>query len=154
MGVPILYTNTATIRAVVGVTDKEVPDTKLTDQHLETQIKTALYGWVPTYEAIYNTGAATGATSDEVYQKDLLVSYCTFFGAVRIVEMIMALRSQVSNGKNEVHRFNVDWKELLSVFKGKLDEVKTLLENLLSTSTGGTKYFGSSIPSYDPVTNT
>lgn len=154
MGTAVLYTNTDAIRAAVGVTDTEIPDSMVTDQQMERQVKTALYSWLPTYATLYATGSADGATEEEVYVKDLLVLYCTYYGAVRMVEMIMAMRQRVSDGKSEVERFVIDWSALLEALKGRLDEVQSLLEEEVNPSHGGPSYFGVATPDYDPVTNT
>lgn len=154
MSVAILYTDTDAIRAVTGIKEVEISDSMLTDQQLERQLKTALYGWLPTYATVYSAGVAGGASADEIYRKDLLVSYCLYFGAVRLVEMIMALRQSVGDGKSEVARFNLNWLELLEVFKDRLEEAKALLDELINPSSGGPAYFGKASPDYDPVTNT
>lgn len=154
MGTSILYTSTDAIRAVVGVTEKEVSDAMITDQQLEMQIKTALYGWLPTYPTVYSEGTSDTATDEQEYRKDLLISYCMFFGGVRIVEMILALRESVGDGKSEVTRFDLNFGELLSTLKGRLDDAQAALKEAVNPSSGGTAYFGSATPDYDPVTNT
>ena len=155
MGTPVLYVDTDAVRAVVGVKVKEVPDAMFTDQQMERQLKTALYGWLPTYEALYDTGSAGGATADQSYIRDLITSYCLFYCAVRVIEMVLALRHQVGDGKSEVKRFDTDFKELLEVFNARLDEAQGLLEDLTSTGgTDGAQYFGKATPDYDPVSNT
>jgi hypothetical protein len=150
----VLYTDTDAIRSAVGVTTREVSDDLLTQQKLESQTKVSLYGWLPDHATRYAAGTATDATDQEVYVKDLIVLYCTYFGAVRVVEMIMALRRRVGDGKSEVERFDVNWLELLEILKGRLDEIQNLLEEELGLSSGGPSYFGKAVPDYDPVTNT
>jgi hypothetical protein len=154
MSTAVLYTNTDAIRAAVGISSTEIPDSMITDQQMERQVKTALYSWLPTYPALYTAGDAEEATDEQVYVKDLLVLYCTYFGAVRLVEMIMAMRQRVSDGKSEVERFNIDWLSLLEALKGRLDEIQDLLEEVINPSHGGPSYFGKAVPDYDPVTNT
>lgn len=155
MGTPVLYIDTDAVRAAVGVKVIEVPDAMFTDQQMERQLKTALYGWLPTYEALYDTGSASDATANEAYVRDLLISYCLFYCAVRVVEMVRAVRHQVGDGKTEVQRFDTEYKELLEVFNARLDEAQGLLESLINASpTEGTDYFGKATPDYDPVTNT
>lgn len=153
MGASILYTSTDAIRAVVGVTETEVPDAMITDQHLEMQLKTSLYGWLPTYAAIYTDGTGATPTAEQEYMKDLLVSYCMFFGGVRIVEMILALRESVGDGKSQVTRFDLNFGELLSTLKGRMSEAQEALKEVLNPSSGGTSYFGAATPDYDPVSN-
>lgn len=150
----ILYTTTDAIRAAVGVTDTEISDKVLTDQLLETQVQTAVYGWLPTHTTIYSEGTGASATAEQKYKKDLLVHYCLFYGAVRVVEMIMALRHKVGDGKSEVQRFDVDWEALLEILKARRDAAQTMLEQIVNPSDGGTNYFGTASPGYDPVTNT
>ena len=154
MGTSVLYTSTDAIRAVVGVTVKEVPDAMITDQQLEMQLKTALYGWLPTYSTVYSEGTSGTATAEQEYMKDLLVSYCMFFGGVRIVEMILALRESVGDGKSEVTRFDLNFGELLSTLKGRLEDAQTALRGVLTPASSSTPYFGSAAPDYDPVSNT
>lgn len=154
MGTSILYTSTDAIRAVVGVTEKEVPDAMITDQQLEMLLKTALYGWLPTYSTVYSDGTAETATGEQEYMKDLLVSYCMFFGGVRIVEMILALRESVGDGKSEVTRFDINFGELLSTLKGRMEEAQATLKEVLNPTSGSSPYFGVATPNYDPVSNT
>ena len=154
MSTPILYTDTSAVRAAVGIKETEVPETMITDQGMERQLKTALYGWVPTYEALYDAGNASGATEQEAYIKDLLVSYCLFFICVRLIEMVLALRRQVGDGKSQVARFDTDYKTLLEMYTKRRDEIQTLIEDQITPSTGGVQYFGKATPDYDPVSNT
>jgi hypothetical protein len=154
MSTPILYTDTAAVRAAVGVKDTEVPDSMITDQQMERQLKTALYGWLPTYETKYDEGNADGASADQAYLKDLLISYALFYCCVRVIEMVLALRQQVGDGKSQVKRFDTDMKALLEVYKGRRDEVQALIEDLVVPTAGDIDYFGKATPDYDPVTNT
>ena len=154
MTAPILYSDTAAIRAAVGVKEKEIPDSYLTDQNLEMQVRTGLHSWLPTYATLYATGASAGATDDERYVTDLLVAYSMFYGAVRVVEMIMAMRLSVGDGKAEMTRFNVKWSELLEMMRARLSETEDALKDILDMGSSGTDYFGSAVPNYDPVANT
>lgn len=153
MSAAILYTNTDAIRAAVGVTTKEYPDGMLKDQGLETQIRVDVYGWLPTHATLYATGTANGATDAEVHQKDLLVLYCVFCGAVRLVEMIMAAREKVGDGKSEVQRFDIDWAALLEALNKRKDSYRAELEELVNPTDATIGYFGLATPDYDPVTN-
>jgi hypothetical protein len=152
MGAPVLYTDTSAVRAAVGIKDTEVPDSMITDQQMERQLKTALYGWLPTYEALYDAGNAGTATADEKYIKDLLISYCLFYCCVRVIEMSLALRQSVGDGKSQVARFVTDMKALRDMYKDRLNEVQALIDDLVTPSEGGVSYFGKATPDYDPVT--
>ena len=149
----ILYTDSDAVRAAVGVKDVEVPDDMLQDQQIERQLKTALYGWLPTYEALYDAGNASGATADEVYIKDLLFSYCLFWCCVRVLEMALAQRKSIGDGKTQIERFDVERKELIAAYKARVDEAKQLLSDLVNSSAGAPNFFGKASPDYDPVTN-
>lgn len=150
----ILYTTTGAIRSAAGVDAIDVSDDQLTEQMLETQVKTAVYRWLPTHATVYSEGTAVSPTAEQVYKKDLLVSYCMFYGAVRVVEMIMSLPRKISDGKSQEERFDVDWEALLAVLEARRDEAQTLLEEIINPSDGGPAYFGTAVPDYDPVTNT
>ena len=151
--VHILYSDTAAIRAAIGVTGKELPDNLFTDQQLELQVKTSLYKLFPTYDTLYTTGVSSEAEADEAYVSDLLTLYCTYYGAVRSIEMIMAMRQKITDGKQAVERFAIDWVALLEVMKARLAEIVDALDDVLNTSDGGTAYFGKAVPDYDPVAN-
>lgn len=153
MSIAILYTDSDAIRAAVGITDVEISDAMMQSQMMETQIKTAVYKWLPTHGTIYAAGTAQGATEQEVHLKDLLVMYCMYFGAVRVVEMIMAMRQKISDGKSQLERFDIDWLALLELLKQRRDQAQDALEEILNPSDGGPAYFGLVTPDYDPVTN-
>lgn len=150
----ILYTTTEAIRAAVGVTTKEFPDAMLKDQGLEAQMRTDVYGWLPTHAAVYSAGTAASPTAEEEYLKDLLVQYCMFYGAVRVVEMVMAMRQKVGDGKSQVERFNIDWPLLLSNLNDRKNAAREAIEEVTEVTSGAVSYFGRAVPSYDPVTNT
>jgi hypothetical protein len=152
MGAPVLYTDTSAVRAAVGIKDTEVPDSMITDQQMERQLKTTLYGWLPTYETLYDAGNDGAATSDEKYIKDLLISYCMFYCCVRVIEMALALRKSVGDGKSQVERFDTDLTKLRAMYQERLDEVQALIDDLVTPSEGGVNYFGKASPDYDPVT--
>lgn len=151
--VTILYSNTAAIRAAIGVTDKELPDALFTDQQLELQTKTSLYQWLPSYATHYEAGFESGATADAEHVTNLLTLYCLYYGAVRSIEMILAMRQSVSDGKQEVARFAIDWLALLETMKARLAEIVDALNDVLNLSSAGTAYFGLASPTYDPVAN-
>lgn len=154
MAINILYTDSDAVRAAVGVKDVEVPDSMLLNQDIERQLKTALYGWLPTYAALHTAGTDAGATDDEKYINDLLISYCLFWACVRVLEMSLSQRKSIGDGKTQIERFDVDRKELIAAYKARLDEAKHLLDDLVNTSAGSTSFFGKASPEYDPVTNT
>lgn len=148
----ILYTTTDAIRDAVGVSgSREITDTMLSNQGLETQMQTYLYSWLPTHATVYSEGTTGTPTADQVYKKDLLVMWCLFFGCVRIIEMVMATRQRVSDGKSELERFEVDWQDLLETYKARLAEVQGLLEGEITPTYTATTMFLRVTPDYDPV---
>ena len=150
----VLYSTTEAIRSAIGMQDIELPDAVFTDQDLAVQMRTSLYGFVPAHATLYAAGEEVGATDQEVYIRDLLSQYCMFFGAVRMLESPWHARKQVSDGKSQVQRFDIDWLELLKNLKAKLKEVADLLDEQVNGSVDGIPYFGLARPDYDPVTNT
>lgn len=149
----VLYTTTAAIRAAVGVTAKELPDSMFSDQGLETQVRVALYQRVPTYQALYTAGMESDAEAADLYAVELLELFCLYFGAVRSIEMILAMRKSVTDGKQKVDRFAIDWAALLAAMQKRLDDTVDALEEVVNPGSGGVAYFGKAVPDYDPVTN-
>lgn len=151
--IPVLYSDTDAIRAAIGVTDVELPDAMFGAQGLEMQMRVSLYRKVPTHGTVYLAGMESDASAADVYAADLLALYCMYFGAIRAVEMVLALRQQVSDGKQEVSRFNVDWQKLTAALQRKLDEIGSALVEAVNGTTSGVSYFGKASPDYDPVAN-
>lgn len=155
----VLFTTTQAIRAALGVGSVsvagtlEVPDSMLLDQGLDLQMRTSLYSLVPDYQARYAAGVTGGATAEQVYIKDLLTLYCLYFGAIRLLEMVIALRRKATDGKQGVERFDIDWEALMQALKDRLSKVEDDLAEVLSPNDGGPNYFSRVIPDYDPVTN-
>jgi hypothetical protein len=153
MTTAVLFTDTDAIRAALGVTTKELPDSMLTGQQLETQMKVDLYSWLPTYQTLYDAQSESGVTADQLQIVDLLTLYCMYYGALRACEMILSYRAKVTDGKQAVDRFAVDWKALLETMKQRLADVRALLEGLLGIGTNKVVFFAKASPDYDPVTN-
>jgi hypothetical protein len=149
----ILYTSTDAIRASVGVTVLEFPETAFTDQDMSTQVKVALTRYVPNHATWYSEGTALGATADQVHKADLLKMFCLYWCSIRAVKMIMAMRQKVSDGKQEVQRFQVRLSELLEALQDQLDEVIEDLIELVDGTVAPHAVLSLSKPTYDPVTN-
>jgi hypothetical protein len=149
----ILYTTTDAIRASVGVQVLEFPDTAFTNQDMATQVKVALTRYVPDHAARYAAGIAPGATEAAVQGSDLLKMFCLYWCSIRTVKMILAMRQKVSDGKQEVQRFQVRLSELLEALQDQLDEIIEDLSELIEGPTTAGRIIGVSKPAYDPVTN-
>ena len=154
MATAILFSDTDAIRAALGVTTKEIPDSLLTGQQLEMQMKADLYSWLPTYQALYDAQDDSGATAEQAYIADLLTLYCMYWGAVRACEMMLAYRQKVTDGKQAVDRFQIDWKLLLETMAKRLADIRAMLEDLLGIGSDRVVFFAGVKPDYDPVANT
>jgi hypothetical protein len=150
MSIVILYTTTEAIRAAVGVAATEVSDDALVDQALEDQLLSDLYHWIPDHASLYGVDS----TAQEKQTTRLLEMYCMYFGAIRVIEMVLILRQSVTDGKQAVARFKVDWELLMSQFKARLGEIRAELEDITGVTYNSTGFFGVASPDYDPVTNT
>lgn len=146
------YTNTDEIRAVIGVTDNEVSDDQLLDMLLEKRLLSELHNWLPAHAALFDTGAASGATADAENDKRNLEIYSAYYCASHINFFQLAIPNSAGDGKNAFKRFEgVDFDELSAKLRGEAEKFK---DAILEEETGVPALFGISSPDYDPVTNT
>ncbi len=150
------YTNTDAVRSQLGASAKELEDDILLAQGLEMQLRLDLDAWVPTHEAIYVAGEATGATADEIRQHDLLMMYSQFYVSALVADSAPGWMLQsIADGKIEASRFSAaDMAALAVTLRSKASAFQRLLSDAVnSTSTTNTyTHFGKSTPDYNPVT--
>lgn len=154
----ILYTDSDGVRSVLGVESfsgtgqRELPDSMFVSSGMERQLRSDLYGWVPTHAAMISAGDDGAATDEQVYQADLIRNYSLYFVANKAAKMAYATRRIVSDGKSEMQRFEIDWLAVADSMAVEAKEAKQLLQDLLSPSVA-TSFLSLVVPAYDPVTN-
>jgi hypothetical protein len=152
---PILYTTTAQIRASLGVTEREIMDVQITDLNVRDQLVFSLKNVYPDHSVLWNKA---NPTDDEKLLKTALILFCQYEAAVIMAAQLQMLTAQkISDGDAEMQRFQKD----------NLDETIQRISNLRDRYAGELKasvpgfqataaiaHFGTTQPTYDPVTNT
>lgn len=166
MPTAILFTTIEAIRSCVGLDVADVPDELILNQNLRMQFILDLDTWYPaTYEDDWvDSGfdpldlsdqdiVAIDASERKGY---LLSNYSMWFGALRLVESLMAIPQKISDGKDEIQRFSgINLEKMLDRVATNLASVKTVITNEASSTT--TAVLGvtrAESESYDPITGT
>ncbi len=136
------YTTTAAVRAALGVTSNEVPDSFIVDQGMDTALVLKLTEAVPDYTTL--TGTAL----------KYLRMYAMWFCAARLARMFLAFPESMSDGKAKMDRFSsLDLEEVARNAEATRDSyLSALLPEETDLSYGFTTAVAAS-PSYDPVQN-
>jgi len=164
MATAILYTTIEAIRASVGLDEADVPNELILNQNLKMQFILDLDTWYPSiYEDDWidsgfdplSEGDASIVSIDALERKGYLLSaYSMWFGAYRLIETMLAVPQKISDGKDEVQRFNgINLEKILGRVRDNLVSVKTVIVNESANTT--TAVLGMSVAvseSYDPVT--
>lgn len=146
------YTDSHSVRAVIGITENELTDHQMVAMLLEDQLLIDLAGWLPTHADVYSAGISALPGSAESLKYKKLRLYATYFMASRVDLFQLALPHTVSDGKNSLKRFEgVDFDELSAKLLGMAEKMKT--EILGEDTTLAFGLTGIATPSYDPVTN-
>ena len=147
--------DTDQIRAKLGASDKELSDTTLATFDIENELKGDLLGWIPTYEDVIDAGTAGSPTTSEELQYLKLLSYSKNYTSWIVgVSAQNLLKQKISDGSNEMQRFNFSQEKLLDTLKSEADKSKAdILELIDSTSSNTYSQFGAVTSTFDPVTN-
>ena len=148
--IEISMTNTDKIRAVLGLSIKEMPDKQLSVRDLALELDMDLTSWIPNLSAIEN-----GSTDNEMKLLDAIGLYATYFCAKLVIPSLqMASLQKVSDGKNSADRFSpVDWDKLYDRTAERAAFYKKfILDNNAEKSTFTFKAFSAVGSAYDPVT--
>ena len=153
----VLYTNTDSIRAAIGVTNRELADPQIINMNVEDQLILLLDQVYPTHAALAArnaVGSAPPATPEEKAAWRALKLYCQYAAAVIVLTVGQNILVQsLTDGGVIMSRFSRNdiettyarligmRDEFLSVLTGE-DPVTSYLVNPITRST----------PNYDPVT--
>jgi len=154
------YTNTAAVRACLGVDEQDCPDSILLDSNLALELLVDLDEWLSTHATIYTAGTATATTptDDEVRLKNLLVLYAQWFCAYELANRFLTVPQIVSDGKNQMNRFaKIDLSKVAELSGARRQKYRAALDTAVNSApdyTSGIALMQVSIPDYDPVTNT
>lgn len=152
----VLHTTTQQIRAVLGITDREIEDVQMTDLDLETLIEIEVDRVYPTHAAAVAAGDAGGATDAEKKLSKTVKLFCAYQGAVFLLPGLQNLIVQkVTDGDAEMQRF---MKDDLDKTKEQITGMRDYLRATLNPTEYGTSAsiivpIVAALPDYDPVTN-
>lgn len=144
-------TTSAQVRAVMGVSQTDLDDTMFNDMALEDDLYESLYAWLPTWEAIRDTGTDRQKRMLRLYAK-----YEVAGVAAAAAQNFLTIRK--SDGANEGELADLDlegFEAMISRLKSRAYNYRTdLLNDLDETpeSTTGLSMIGRIIPGRDPVT--
>jgi hypothetical protein len=148
------YTNTDQIRAVLGVTDKELGDTMILNLGVADQLTLALAQVYPDHAALKAAIDAETATAEEVLIWTTLTLYARYEAACALLPQFqMIVVKRISDGDVEMQRFGPDdLAQFREEIRGKRDDlIRQLDPDYFGTEPFS--QFGAVVPNYDPVTN-
>ena len=150
----LFYTTTDEVRAVLGLTDKELKDKMILDAGTLDALALALLDHFPDHDALVQRVAGTGATPDDDRLWLLLKGYCRYEAACHLLPQFqMIVVKKITDGDVEMLRFGPDdLAQFVANIRSRRDEYLRGLdpEFFATTAFYG---FGVSVPAYDPVTN-
>lgn len=148
------YTTTDQIRAVLGLTSKELGDSMISDLGTADLLSLDLYTVYPDHAALKQRIDDGTATSEDQHTWLVLRMYCRYQGACHLLPQFqMIVAKKVSDGDAEMIRFGPDnLQQFKDEIRGKRDEYLQELDPTFYDETYE-MYFGAVAPAYDPVTN-
>lgn len=151
------YTNTAAVRACLGVDEQDCPDSILLDSNLSLELLVDLDEWLSGHAALYTANTTTSPTTDEVRLKNLLVLYAQWFCAYELANRFLTVPQIVSDGKNQMNRFaKIDLAKAAELAGARRQKYRAALDTAVNSAPGftsGIALMQVSVPDYDPVTN-
>ena len=156
MGLPVFYTNTDQIRAVLGISDDELSDQTIADAEYEVIAESELDLVYAAHAAAITDSEDPGATGAEISLGKRIRLLCAYEIAVMFCPQLQALIfKKIEDSKAKYERYS---EEGLQKLKDDVLTMRDYLRGLLNPefaiSTSSLSFIGVSRPSYDPVTNT
>ncbi len=154
------YTSYDNIRAALGVSDDDLPDTVLSLSLYEGVLTQEFESVDLTVETLYaTTEALASPTAEEIR----FLSACDMFATYAVAKQLTAslplfAARQMTDGKAQVSRFDNPYKDVITQVIGQYDAAKARLMStfaVLNSSTApvvAKTYFAVLSPSVDPVT--
>ena len=153
----VLYTTTDTIRAVLGLTDRELYDKQITDLGVEDLVSIELSGIFPDHDTLKNAVENNSATPEELFLWKVLLQYVKYEAAAFLLPQFQMLVVQkISDGDAENSRFqNNNLQDTIERILTMRDKYRNMLLELLEATIERPVFsvFATVTPGYDPVTN-
>ena len=151
------FTDTDRILGVMGLTERDLPETQLVSMQIQIELAIELYSWFPDYDtrydAWYNAGSPVAADQNNIH---LLQSFCTFYAAYLVCSGLeLFIQISITDSKMQMSRYaNLDLdgiRKRMLANSAKAKKVLATAEGIVLPSTTPT-LFSSVSPSFDPVT--
>ena len=101
------YTHTDAVRACMGVTDNEMSDEMLLDMGLSIAVISDLEAFLPNHEDVWNSSKAQNATANQILAGRYIELFCSYDGANRAMDALLAIPQEISDGKARISRFSI-----------------------------------------------
>jgi hypothetical protein len=151
----ILYTDTDKLRSMLGVSDKDISDSQITDRGLDKELQFDLLSWVPTHSVKYRDGRLPNSTPEQKALADAISLYSTYFCSSLMVKSLqLATPQSISDGKNALSRFtSMDWNGVYAHLTERAAFYKTFVQETLTATASSVVYkpFSGVSLSVDPV---
>ncbi len=150
------YTDTATVRALVGLSIKDVKDQMFVDMNLDDKLLSDLTDWLPTHDTVYTDGTEGSPTDAQLNDLRNLKLYSGYYCASQIDNFQLTVLAAIGDGKNTMKRFEgTDFDLIASRMRAEAATYKLKLEKSVNaTAVVDPILIGLAVPTYDPVTNT
>jgi hypothetical protein len=153
MGLPVFYTNTDQIRAVLGISDDELDDKTIADAEYEVIAESELDLVYSTHAAAITASEDPGATAIQISLGKRIRLLCAYEIAVLFCPQLQALIfKKIEDSKAKYERYS---EEGLQKLKDDLMSTRDYLRGLLNPSyaisSSSLSFIGVSRPAYDPV---
>lgn len=152
----ILYTTSESVRAALGITEREVSDAQMSALNLDIQVELDLDIVYPDHATAKTDAEGGSATDGQVRIFRLIRMYCQYQGACLMLPGFQNLIPQkLSDGGFEMQRFaKDDLDKTKAEIYGLRDKYKLALELVLDTDADSpTPIMATSTPQFNPVTN-
>lgn len=152
----VLYTNTNSIRAALGLTNKELYDSQIIDLGVAGMVEIELREVYPDHAALKQKIDNSTATPEEVVIWSVLLQYVKYEAASFMLPQFQMLVAQkISDGDAEMSRFQAtNLQDTINRILTMRDKYRgMLLAEGGAVPQGTLSMFSVVTPTYDPVTN-
>ena len=155
MSSPVFYTNTDQIRAVMGISSKELPDDTVLAAEYEVLVESELRLVYPDHSAAITASENLTATPEESSLGKLIRLLCAYEIAVLFLPQLQALIfKKIEDSKAKYERYSEEGLQTLKDdIIAKRDSLRGLLNPDFVLSIANLSFIGISRPKYDPVTD-
>jgi hypothetical protein len=125
---PVGFTDTDKIRSVLGLSEKDSPDSRLVVRDLEKELNLDLSSWISGIQTIVDSVSYGSTIPAELNIVDAIGLYSTYFCAKLVIPSLqMSAIQSISDGKNSMDRFSsINWDSLYNQLSERVAFYKKL----------------------------